>query len=207
MKIFQLTLIAFFIILSQSDLFSLENSSSIKARGFLIDDLLDFRIEKNNNHNILDGGVGAAAEYQFKILDNTYLGLQAGYSRFKNENSIDTSSNKKLRVTAAELFITASREFVVFDGYNLSIGIGGGVVGVNTNETTVTNIDENNPRRIYSSEELFNSYTFALNIRGGAMVPIGGKFFSTLDLDANILFADHIGVMPRIGIGFGYWLD
>ena len=88
MKIFQLTLVAFLIILSQSDLISLEKSSYVKGRGFLSIDLIDYRIEKNNNHNVLDGGVGAAAEYQFKILENTYIGLQIGYSRFRNENNI-----------------------------------------------------------------------------------------------------------------------
>jgi len=201
-----LLLSVFLLLLTQSNLFSLEKSSSVRARGNLIGDLLDFRIEKNNSHNLLDGGVGAAAEYQFKILDNTYLGLQAGYGIFRNEDSLEYSG-EKMRVTAAEIFITASREFVVFNGYNLFIGVGGGIVSINTNNATVLNVEEDNPRRFYNSQELFNSYTFALNLRAGAMVPIGGNFFSTIDLDANILFGDNIGIMPRIGIGFGYWLD
>lgn len=207
MKRLQLLLIITFITLSIPNLQALEKSSSIRARGNLIGDWQDYGIEKNNSLNALDGGYGLSAEYQLRILGNTYLGLHAGFNRFRNEDSINVINNEKIRVTSSELFLTINQEFVMFEGYNLLLGIGAGVVNINTNETIIQNIDENNPRMQYASKELFKSYTFALNIRAGAMVPIGKNFFSTLDLDANILFGDNLGIIPRIGIGFGYWLD
>lgn len=207
MKKFQLLLTITFLSFSITNLQALEKSSSIRARGNLIGDWRDYGIEKNNSLNVLDGGYGLSAEYQLRILGNTYLGLHAGYNRFRNEDSIKIINNERIRVTSSELFLTINREFVMFEGYNLLMGIGAGVVNINTNETFIQNIDENNPRMQYASKELFQTYSFALNIRAGAMVPIGKNFFSTLDLDANILFANNLGIMPRIGVGFGYWLD
>lgn len=207
MKKLQLLVIITVIASSIGNLQALDKTSSIRARGNLIGDWRDYGIEKNNSLNVLDGGYGLSAEYQLRILDNTYLGLHAGYNRFRNEDSIKVINNERIRVTTSELFLNINREFVMFEGYNLLIGIGAGVVNINTNETIIQNIDENNPQMQFASKELFKTYTFALNFRAGAMVPIGKNFFSTVDLDANILFADNLGIMPRIGIGFGYWLD
>ena len=154
---------------------------------------------------LLAGTFGIGADLVYKIRNHYYLNVDLAYTTYSFNNIIKYVDNGKLEASSIDLNVNYCYYLGSFDEFTPYVGAGGGLIFMNSNESELTPVKDQNQLFYGDSDNKYlNELSILLNAKLGLQIPVGEKFLINTDFDLSIVIAENYGIIPKLSIGGSY---
>ena len=157
---------------------------------------------------LLAGTFGVGADLVYKIRNHYYLNVNLAYTSYSFNNIIKYVDNGKLEASSIDLNVNYCYYLGSFDEFTPYVGAGGGLIFMNSNESELTPVKDENGggQSIFGDSDgnYLDELSVLLNAKLGLQIPVGDKFLINTDFDLSIVVAENYGIIPKLSIGGSY---
>lgn len=156
---------------------------------------------------LLAGTFGLGADLVYQIRNHYYLSINLAYTTYSFNNIIKYVDDKKLEASSIDLNVNYCYYLGSFDEFTPYVGAGGGFIFMNSNESELTPVKDDDGGILFSDNSENNyldELSIFLNGRLGLQIPVSDKFLINTEFDFSIIIAENYGVIPKLTIGGSY---
>ncbi|PKL78841.1 MAG: hypothetical protein CVV25_10045 [Ignavibacteriae bacterium HGW-Ignavibacteriae-4] len=157
---------------------------------------------------LIAGTFGVGADLVYKIRNHYYLNVNLAYTTYSFNNIIKYVDNAQLEATSIDLNVNYCYYLGSFDEFTPYVGAGGGFIFMNSNESELTRVKDDNGggQLLYGDPDnkFLDELSILLNAKLGLQIPVGDKFLINTDFDLSIVIAENYGIIPKLSIGGSY---